>query len=189
MQVLQQDIDLTTIAKNDLAMITMVDPTALLQVLQWEEDELATITMVDPTSLTIADHEADTSKMLVVRSPSTDFSKTPKKTEEPYGHGSNVLTGIVVVRFDSARFVKFSDKDSPKYNPSYCDNDENTEELSQTNKVWISRGLLVEVMELLTNVTFSKYVCAENLSCATGRVTLQTENTLTLSIHSRTDRV
>jgi hypothetical protein len=60
MQVLQQDIDLTTIAKNDLAMITMVDPTALLQVLQWEEDELATITMVDPTSLTMADHEVDT---------------------------------------------------------------------------------------------------------------------------------
>ena len=143
-------ISLQLLQGNDeLAIITMVDPTSLLQVLQ-QHNELTMITMVDPTSSTMVNHEADTSNMPFIRSPSAHFAKTLKETEEEtYNHGRNVHTGIVVVRFDSARFVKFCDKASPKYNLSYCDYDKITKELFQTNKVWISRDLLVEVMELV----------------------------------------
>ena len=68
---------------------------------------------------------------------------------QTYGHGSNVHTGPVVMRFDSVRFDMFCNKASPNYNPSYCDGDEITKELFQTDEVWISINLLVEDMELI----------------------------------------
>ena len=81
----------------------------------------------------LAEH---TSNNPVVRSPSAHFSKTPKETEaQTYGHGSNVHTGPVVMQFDSGRFVMFCNKASSDYNPSYCDYDEITKEIFQTDEV------------------------------------------------------
>ena len=56
---------------------------------------------------------------------------------------------MLIVGFDSARFIQFYDKASPDYNHSYCDSDEILKELFQAREVWISHDLLLEAMELV----------------------------------------
>ena len=69
--------------------------------------------------------------------------------EYTYGHEKKQQTGPVVVGFDSERFIKYSDKASPYYDPNITDFNEISRELFQTEEVWVSRDLIIMAMEAL----------------------------------------
>ena len=58
-------------------------------------------------------------------------------------------TGLVVVGFDSERFIKYCDKASPYYDPNIADFNDISRELFQTEEVWVSWDLIVKAMEAL----------------------------------------
>ena len=79
-----------------------------------------------------------------------EFVETLKETDiRTFGNGTLKQTGILVVEFDSSRFIQYCDKASPDYNPNYCDYEELSRHLFQADEVWISRELLITAMDLV----------------------------------------
>jgi hypothetical protein len=79
-----------------------------------------------------------------------EFVETLKETDiRTFGNGTLRQTGILVVEFDSSRFIQYCDKASPDYNPNYCDYEEISRHLFQADEVWISRELLIKAMDLV----------------------------------------
>ncbi len=79
-----------------------------------------------------------------------EFVETLKETDiRTFGNGTLKQTGVLVVEFDSSRFIQYCDKASPDYNPDYCDYEEISRHLFQSDEVWISRELLIKAMDLL----------------------------------------
>ena len=79
-----------------------------------------------------------------------EFVETLKETDiRTFGNGTLRQTGILVVEFDSSRFIQYCDKASPDYNPNYCDYEEISRHLFQADGVWISRELLIKAMDLV----------------------------------------
>ena len=63
-----------------------------------------------------------------------EFVETLKETDiRTFGNGTLKQTGVLVVEFDSSRFIQYCDKASPDYNPDYCDYKEISRHLFQTD--------------------------------------------------------
>jgi hypothetical protein len=105
--------------------------------------ELTAIELTSDSSedIAVVDPGADTK---IVQTPSAAFAETLKETDvRTFGNGNLEQTSMLIVGFDSARFIQFRNKTSPDYNPSY------EIKLFQAEEVWISCDLLLEAMELV----------------------------------------
>ncbi len=65
-----------------------------------------------------------------------EFVETLKETDtRTFGKVTLKQMGILVVKFDSSRFIQYCDKASPDYNPNYCDYEEISRHLFEADEV------------------------------------------------------